>query len=191
MQFLLCQNLELRQTLIQKLGLESKYLESFLVRSETFLRTRDGQRGVALVRHLADEDRYRSVLDFLVGLFVPSMKPAIFAFYNDDGPKLGEEFDFQFIDNLDQRMVQALDELRGLAIEMKLLELNDRTSRTELTATEVDLILRPQFPTVVTQAERKQWKRWVERGGAIEKLPYFGDHFPGPIVINPLIDPDD
>lgn len=148
----MCQNLELRQTLVQKLGLESEYLETFLVRSEKLLKGRRGQRGLALVRHLADEDEYRSVMDFLVGLFVPSMKPAIKAYYEGHGQKLGEEFTWSFIDNLDRKMVMALEHLARLSEVIWEAQLTNKTLKTEVAAAEVDLMLRPLFPVVVPQA---------------------------------------
>ena len=95
-------NLVCRQALIQKLSLESEYFESFLVRSENYLKTSEGQKAISLLKYHLPQERYRSVLDWLTALLVPGMKLKIFAYYEAGGPKLGEEFSFGFIDNLDK-----------------------------------------------------------------------------------------
>ena len=42
MSLMMSMNLEVRQKLIQKLELESEYFESFLVRTEAYLKTTEG-----------------------------------------------------------------------------------------------------------------------------------------------------
>jgi hypothetical protein len=142
------QNLELRQTLVQKLGLDSKFLHSCLVRSEALLHEREYQTPLRLVRHLAVEDDYESVLDFLLGLFVPAIKPRIFAYYHGDGPRLMAQSSWIDIDQLDRMMVTALKELHGLYGEIRSAAWQvGRGDFTvpELTAAWLDLYVAPRF----------------------------------------------
>jgi hypothetical protein len=140
--------MEQRQTLLQRLGLESEYLETCLVRSETLLRERRFQTPLRLVRKLADEDEYNSVLDFLVGLFVPAMRPRIFAFYEGRGARIIEQSPWSDIDRLDRMMVTVLQELRGLYDELRSAAW--RAGRGDFTAPQItaawlDLHIRPRF----------------------------------------------
>lgn len=145
MNMMLRQNLEIRQTLIQKLGLESEYLRSVLVRSEMILKTSDGQRGLKLIRRFEEENRYRSVLDFLCGLFAPSLKPHIFGYYQGETGRFIEEFPWVDMDTVDRAMVLTLNELSRLSIELRHQRLH-RKVRDELIEAELDLFLRPLFP---------------------------------------------
>lgn len=150
-------NLEQRLGLIQKLGLESKYLESCLVRSEELLHEGEYQAPLRLVRRLADEDQYNSVLDFLVGIFVPSLRPRIFAFYHNNGERLIAQSEWTEIDRLDRMMVTALHELRALYDEVRSAawQRGERdVTVPELTVAWLDLNVRPRFtvPTLVEAA---------------------------------------
>ena len=103
------QNLELRLTLCQKLGLESEYFESFLVRTEKLLKQTRYQKGLMLIEE-TDTD-YRSVMDWLLAMLSPSWKVHIHAFYKYDHCKLGHAVDFETIDLMDQIMEASVIEL--------------------------------------------------------------------------------
>jgi hypothetical protein len=141
-------NMAQRMTLLQTLGLESEYLETCLVRSETLLRKLRFQAPLRLVRKFADEDQYNSVLDFLVGLFIPAMKPRIFAYYEGEGDRIIEQSPWSDIDRLDRMMVTALTELRALHDELRSAAWQagrgDYT-KPQMTAAWLDLHIRPRF----------------------------------------------
>jgi hypothetical protein len=147
-------NLECRLSLIQKLGLESEYLESCLVRSEELLRDGEYQAPLRLMRKFGEEDDYQSVLDFLTAIFVPGLRQRIFAFYKGDGQRLIVQSGWSEIDRLDRMMVTALRELRVLydEIHSAAWRRGEReVTVPELTAAWLDLNVRPRFavPTVV------------------------------------------
>jgi len=147
-------NLECRQSLIQKLGLESQYLESCLVRSEELLRDGEYQSPLRLVRKLGEEDDYQSVLDFLTAVFVPGLRQRIFAFYEGDGQQLIAQSDWSEIDRLDRMMVTTLCELRSLYSEVHSAAWRRgerEVTIPELTVAWLDLNVRPRFtvPTLV------------------------------------------
>lgn len=102
--------LQCRQTLVQRLGLESEFFESLLVRSEMLLKQSRYQRGLRLLKGL-DEDEYNSVLDFLLGVFAPAWKPSILAYYAGEGPKLGDLETWDVIEALDQGLAVGIVEL--------------------------------------------------------------------------------
>lgn len=148
MEMTLSLNMVQRMTLIQTLGLESEYLETCLVRSETLLRERRYQAPLRLIRKFADEDQYNSVLDFLVGLFVPAMRPRIFAYYEGEGARIIEQSPWADIDRLDRMMVTALHELRVLHDELRSAAWREgRGDWTvpQMTAAWLDINIRPRF----------------------------------------------
>jgi hypothetical protein len=151
------QNLALRQTLMQNLGLESRFLDSCLIRSETLLRKLEYQRPLRLVRDFADEDDYRSVLDFLVAVFVPAMKARIDAFYDGHGQILMEQSGWIDIDRLDRMMVTALEEMKRLYGESRSAAWrrgDGEFTIPQLTAAWLDLEVRPRFtvPVIIDDA---------------------------------------
>jgi len=161
MSLVLQQNLEQRLTLVMKLGLESRFLRSCLVRSEALLAETEYQTPLRLVRHLADEDDYQSVLDFLLGIFVPAIKPRIFAFYHGDGPRLIAQSSWADIDRLDRGLAETLKELRGLYDELRSAAW--RAGRgdftvPELTVAWLDISARPRFtlPGVVASDDEQR-----------------------------------
>ena len=103
------QNLEQRLTLVQKLGLESEYFESFLVRTEKLLKQKKYQKGLTLI--VPNDTKYASVLDWLLAMLAPSWKAHIHAFYKYGPPRLGHAVDFQTIDLMDQLMEAAVVDL--------------------------------------------------------------------------------
>jgi len=158
MSLVLCQQLEQRLTLIQKLGLDSRYLKSCLVRSEALLCESDFQKPLRLLRRFADEDEFHSVLDFLVAIFVPAMQPRIAAFYRGQGDRLIEQSDWAAIDRLDQMLANALRDLRSLHDELRSKTWRAGTSAftvPELTATWLDIYIRPRFAVpVIVEAQQ-------------------------------------
>jgi hypothetical protein len=102
-------NLEHRLDLVQRLGLESEFLGSFLVRTEKRLKQRRFQKGLILLD--AEEGDYRSVLDLLLATFSPAWKRSILDFYRDGEHRLGDCADWKTINLIDQLMECAVTEL--------------------------------------------------------------------------------
>lgn len=147
---LLCsprQQMEQRHSLIQRLGLESEYLHSCLVKSEAALLERDCQKALYLVRGRA-EDQYRSVLDYLLGLFMPSIKPAIFSFYRDGGPRLLDVVPFARIAVVDDALEHRVRELALIYQELRGLSWELDVDFRLLINTYLDFDARPQFPQI-------------------------------------------
>jgi len=154
------QNLVQRQTLIQRLGLESRFLESCLVRSEEWLRVGNHQAALRLVRRFEDEDGYRSVLDFLLVLFVPELRSSTMAFYAGRGPRLIDETAWTSIDRLDRTFVFVLGDLYTLYRELQSAAWRSGkadVTRYELMAAWLDFQARPRFAAlrILQNAERK------------------------------------
>jgi hypothetical protein len=140
-------NLSQRLSLVQKLGLESDYLESCFVRAETMLRSGDYQRPLVLVRGILPEDGYRSVLDYLAAVFVPSLIPAIRAYYDNDGERLIDMASWDLIEQIDRCLVDALEELKMLYTELSMQRWA-RGEKGDIAATWLDFHARPRFPRV-------------------------------------------
>jgi hypothetical protein len=161
MRLVFVQNMRQRQTLIQKLDLESEFLEACLVRSEALLReSSKAQAPLRLIRRFADEDQYNSLLDFLVAVFVPALKPRIFDYYHGDGSRLIEHSDWADLDRLDRTLVTALHELRALYDELRSAAWRKgerEFTPKQVTAAWLDLHVRPRFavPAMVEIAERR------------------------------------
>ena len=139
------QNIRIRQSLIQALGLESKFLQSCLVRSEALLQQSKYQKGLRLVRHFADEVEYRSVMDFLVAIFIPSLKDAIFAYYKGRGERLIAIATPETIERVDKTLARCIVELEQLDRELRGW---GRKERREMTEGWSDLVARPKFPAL-------------------------------------------
>ncbi len=110
----LSQNLECRQSLIHELGLRSPYYGSTLVRSEALLKKTFYQRGIQLIKSLAENEEYRSVLDLLHATLCPAWTPYIKAFYDGRGGRFIESVTWDIIDKTDQEMAHAIEELAYL-----------------------------------------------------------------------------
>jgi hypothetical protein len=102
-------NLEQRQCLIQSLGLESEFFESFLVRTERRLSDSKFSRGLRLIE--GDGEGYRSVLDWLLATLAPHWDLFILNYYEHGTPKLGHAVDFDTIDLIDRLMDAAVRDL--------------------------------------------------------------------------------
>ena len=102
-------NLEQRQCLIQSLGLESEFFESFLVRTERRLSDSKFSRGLRLIE--GDGEGYRSVLDWLLAMLAPDWKVFIQDYYSYGEPKIGHAVDFETIDLIDRLMEAAVRDL--------------------------------------------------------------------------------
>ena len=147
MQHVLSHNLKQRQTLIQKLGLESRAFKSCLVRSEMLLKTSEFQAPLRLVRKVLDEDNYRSVQDFLVAVFVPLMRPWIQAYYRGESVQMIRGAAWAEIDRLDRTLVTALHGLRVLYTDLRSAAWREgrEFTATEVTETWLDFVARPCF----------------------------------------------
>lgn len=82
--------------------------ETCLPDSEVLLRRGKYQRGLVLVKKLGEKVEYRSTLDFLVALFAPVLKPAVFAYYDETGPLLVEMASKVDIARLDRAVAHNL-----------------------------------------------------------------------------------
>lgn len=103
--------LQCRLALVQRLGLESEFFGSVLVRSEKLLKSTRYQRGLKLL-HGLDEEGYRSVLDFLLCVFSPAWKGLVEAYYyTKEAPKLAELVEWETIDAIDQLIAVGIIEL--------------------------------------------------------------------------------
>jgi len=147
--------LQCRLTLTQRLGLESEFFESTLVRSEQLLKTSKYQCGLKLVKGL-ENDNYASVLDFLLAVFAPSWKPAILACYSDDGPRLIQLAEWETIDAIDQALAAVIIEL---ARAYTVLERDGWISGKEpceyackVACDAARIFLSPHFPGFITEA---------------------------------------
>jgi hypothetical protein len=142
----LVQNLELRQTLVQKLGLESEFLESCLVRTEARLKESRHQRGLALLRGIVDESEFRSVLDWLLALYAPSYAGEIRSFYEDGGKRLIDSRPWRTIDEVDRILDEEIVRLGDLHKEVWMLGLYaaDKEAR-ELVDMYLEMFARPRF----------------------------------------------
>lgn len=128
----LCHNLAQRQTLVQKLGLESEYLGSCLVRTEARLHASRYQRGLALLRGLVDESEFRSVLDWLLVLFAPHYADDVQRYYNDGGPSLIASRPWKTIDAVDRILDEEIVRLGDLHKEVWMLGLRARDDEANM-----------------------------------------------------------
>jgi hypothetical protein len=155
MGLMLRQNMEQRQRLMQKLELVDTFLESALVRTEAKLREdREAQKALALIKYVRGAEDYHCILDWLLAVFVPSMRPDIQAHYENNAPRLIQHRPWALIDLIDRKMVVALEMLKRFRLEMlqqgwKHGGINSRgTELTQLTAAQIDLLIVPLFPVV-------------------------------------------
>lgn len=122
-----------------------RYLESVLERSAGMLESLKYQRGVTLVKDLAEGEHYRSLLDFLVALMVPSLIPHMKAFYQETGPNLDEGFSTGYIDRLDRALAVSLQHLGRTWEILKEQGISTKEQRIALAVVEV-VELRTLFP---------------------------------------------
>lgn len=143
----LTQNLELRQTLVQKLGFQSEFLESCLVRTEKRLKDLHYQRGLALLRGIVDESKFRSVLDWLLSLYVPSYAGEIRDFYQDSGKRrLIDSRPWRTIDEIDRILDEELLRLAELHKEVWTLGLYARDEEArQIVDMYLEMFARPRF----------------------------------------------
>lgn len=111
-------NLQCRLNLVQKLGLESEYLGTFLTKTEMALKSRRYQKGLKLIQTALEDDNvggsgepYRSVVDALLGAASPSWKRHIAHWYQHKRYRLGHAATWEDIQEMDEVLVQALREL--------------------------------------------------------------------------------
>lgn len=149
----LTQNLEQRQTLIQKLGLESEFLNSCLVRTEVRLSRGGFQRGLALLRGIVDESRFRSVLDWLLALYVPALDPEIDRYYAGEGKRFLEAHSWQAIAEADRLLDEELVRLADLHKEVWTLGLYARDDEAqEIVDAYLEMLARPRFARIFAVA---------------------------------------
>src|SRR5262249_881785 len=110
-----------RLTLVQTLGLKSRYLRSCLVRTKALLAERNYQKGLSLLRHRGEDD-YQSVLDYLLVLFMPAIRPAVLAFYDGQGPRLIDLESSTTIAALDEALAARLSDLLLLYGELQCVD---------------------------------------------------------------------
>ena len=108
-------NLTCRYDLVQQLGLESEYLETFLTKTEMALKSRRYQKGLKLIQPAleagAGGEDYRSVIDALLGAASPSWRRHIAHWYRYGDTRLGDAATWEDIQEMDAVLVQALHEL--------------------------------------------------------------------------------
>lgn len=144
--FQLSQTIECRQTLIQKLGLESEFLGSCLVRTEMRLKDSEFQRPLALLRGLIDESDFRSVLDWLLVLYAPSYGDEVRAFYDGGAPRMMETSSARVIDEIDAMLDDELLRLASLYKEVWTFGIHRRTKEAkEIAAMYLEMLARPRF----------------------------------------------
>lgn len=114
MQLVLRMNLQQRLTLLQELGLKSDLFENVLVRTERLLQQRRYQRGLKLLKGIAEDTNYNGVIDMLLGLCSPAWDVEIQAYYEGRGLRLVEYVPWEDLDAMDQIMVQVVVELGQL-----------------------------------------------------------------------------
>lgn len=143
------QSLSPRLTLVQKLGLDSRFLQSCLVETEELLHHSRYQRALVLVRGRG-ENQYRSILDFLVALHLPAMRPAIVHFYDDEGPRLLDMASASTIAALDDGLAGSVRQLAALHGEL----LSDgAAARAEVVDAYLDLVARPALAAAFAVGE--------------------------------------
>src|SRR5690606_17178810 len=154
-------NLEQRQTLMMKLDLTGTFLESALVRTEHKLREDlEAQRALTLIKYVRSEDDYHCIIDWLLAVFVPSIRPDIEEHYHHNGPRLIEHRNWATIDLIDRKMVVALEMLKRFRLEMLKQgwahgKANGHGAElTELTAAQIDLLIVPLFPVLQPHPEK-------------------------------------
>lgn len=157
------QNLVMRQKLMQKLELKDSFLESTLVRAESKLQNDlEAQRALALIKYVRSEESYRCILDWLLAVFVPSIRPDIEAHYNHNGPRLIQHRSWATIDLIDRKLVVALDMLKRFRLEMLKQgwahgKANGHGAElTQLTAAQIDLLIVPLFPVLQPHPEQRE-----------------------------------
>jgi len=123
MKLLLQQNLNQRLTLLQELGLKSKYFDSCFVRTERLLKQSYYQKALYLLER-EDAENYRGVLDWYLGTASPSWDLRIKAFYRHRCGRLIDDIPFDEIDKMDQvlaEMLVHLQEARKELIQKKVI----------------------------------------------------------------------
>jgi hypothetical protein len=114
MQLVLRMNLQQRLTLLQELGLKSDLFENVLVRTERLLQQRRYQRGLKLLKGIAEDVHYNGVIDMLLGLCSPAWDAEIQAYYEGRELRLVEYVPWDDLDAMDQIMAQVVVELGRL-----------------------------------------------------------------------------
>jgi hypothetical protein len=107
-------NLQCRLTLLQQLGLKSDLFENVLVRTERLLQQRRYQRGLKLLKGIAEDTNYNGVIDMLLGLCSPAWDAEIQAYYENRGLRLVQYVTWDDLDGMDQVMAQVVIELSKL-----------------------------------------------------------------------------
>jgi hypothetical protein len=154
-----------RMTLVQMLGLESRYLNSCLVQTEALLRHSEFQKPLSLVRHRG-EDSYHSVLDYLLVLFFPALKPAVLSYYRGDGPPLIEAVRFAQIVALDEALACRVVHLAIIHDELRELGWRTGTDINVLVDCYLEFVARQACPPLSLLAfERSPQRQLASHGG--------------------------
>lgn len=129
----------------QRLAIRIQFLESVLERSAGLLASLKYQRGITLVKDLTEGREYRSMIDFLTGLMVPSIIPHMQAFYDGTGPNLAEGFSTGYINRLDLTLAVVIQHLARTWVVLKEQGIKTPEQRAALAIVEV-IELRLLFP---------------------------------------------
>lgn len=121
----------------QRLSLRVLFVESVLVRSAGLLESLKYQRGVTLVKDLAEGKEYRSLLDFIAALMVPSLVPHMDAFYQGEGPNLDSGFSTEYVKCLDQTLAVVIQHLARAWAVLKEQGIKTKEERLALAIVEV------------------------------------------------------
>ena len=120
MRLLMKQNQRLMQVMQLKLGFESEYFETFLMRTEKRLKKLKYQKGLHLIKNCYKNDgvQYGSVLDWLLAVVSPEWRRNIIDFYTYDTFCLGESVNFEDITKIDLLLEGTVIELTGMYEEL-------------------------------------------------------------------------
>ena len=105
-------NLQLWQAHVLELQLESEYLESFLIKTETLLRKKEYQVGLKLIDDSLDASEYNSMQDYVLATFSPYWRGRILDYYDGVGSKLGEVLNYDTIKEIDDLTSHIVVELK-------------------------------------------------------------------------------
>lgn len=110
-------NVRMHQTMVQELGLKSDYFETFLIKTERFLRTNKGQRALTYLKKEISKHHYRGVVDAVLAVASPSWRKHVLHYYEHGGAKLGHAVTYAQIEEIDKTLFDLLRELSDLAGE--------------------------------------------------------------------------
>ena len=136
-------NMQLRQKLIMGMELKSDMFENACVRTEALLKQKAYQKPLRLIKHRLD--KYRGIIDGLLGISSPAWAKEIFDYYRNENRLLIEYAPWSMITVIDHALVGLLESLKALweSLEQDSWKLGYATVSLNR---RIDLFMKPKLP---------------------------------------------